>query len=127
MLKRVGKYILEKRFQKGTYGVCYKAKDDKDNKYAIKRIEKDNKEYIQNINNEIYILKAMKSKYSVEFIECIENEEYNYIVMELCDGDLNYLLKKKNGNIDILTIIKIITQLNEAFKLMQEKKKNIEI
>ena len=42
--------------------------------------------------------------------------------MELCDGDLNYLLKEKYGNLDIITIIKIVTQINEAFKLMRNKK-----
>ena len=42
--------------------------------------------------------------------------------MELCDGDLNYFLKKKNGNLDIITIIKIINQLNEVLKLMHSKK-----
>ena len=124
MSKKVGKYILEEKLNRGTYGVCYKARDDKGNKYAIKRIEIDGKDDIVNIKNEINVLKTMKSKYSVEFIECIEKEDYYYIVMELCDGDLNYLLKEKNGNIDILTIIKIISQLNEAFKLMH--KNNIE-
>ena len=108
MSKKVGKYILEEKLNRGTYGVCYKASDDKGNKYAIKKIEIVNVEDIDNITNEINVLKIMKSKYSVEFIECIENEDYYYIVMELCDGDLNYLLKEKNRNIDILTIIKII-------------------
>ena len=71
---------------------------------------------------EINILKIMKCKHSVEFIEYIEEDDYIYIVMELCDGDLNYLLKKMNKKIDIITIVKIIIQLNEVIKLMHEKK-----
>ena len=42
--------------------------------------------------------------------------------MELCDGDLNDLLENKNENLDIITIIKIINQLNEVLKLMHSKK-----
>ena len=36
-----------------------------------------------------------KSKYSVEFIESIKKDDNIYIVMELCDGNLNDLLEKK--------------------------------
>ena len=64
----------------------------------------------------------MKSKYSVEFIESIEKDDNIYIVMELCDGNLNDLLKKKNGYLDKITIFEIIFQLNEVLKLMHSKK-----
>ena len=67
----------------------------------------------------------MISKYSVNVIQTIpedidEIREDNdvYIVMELCDGDLSDLLDMKNGNLDIVTIIKIMNQLNEVLKLM---------
>ena len=122
MSKKIGKYILEEKLSRGTFGVCYKAKDDKNNKYAIKKIEIVNQKETEGIINEINILKIMKSKHSVEFIESIKNEDYFYIIMELCEGDLNYLIKKRNGNIDIVTIIKITNQLNEVFQLMRKKK-----
>ena len=64
----------------------------------------------------------MKSKYSVEFIEYIEKDDNIYIIMELCDGNLNDLLKKKNGYLDKITIFEIIFQLNEVLKLMHSKK-----
>jgi serine/threonine protein kinase len=64
----------------------------------------------------------MKSKHSVEFINGIKDNNYYYIIMELCDGDLNKLLTMKKGNLDIITIIKIVIQINEAFKLMRNKK-----
>ena len=44
--------------------------------------------------------------------------------MELCDGDLKYLLKKMNEmnrKIDMIIIIKIILQLNEVLKLMHNQ------
>ena len=37
----------------------------------------------------------MKSKYSIEFIELIEENDNVYLITELCDGNLNDLLKKK--------------------------------
>jgi serine/threonine protein kinase len=122
MLNSIGKYILEEEINNGSYGICYRAKDEKNNRYAIKKIKKGNNENVSNIINEINILKIMKCKHSVEFIEYIEKDDYIYIVMELCDGDLNYLLKKMNKKIDIITIVKIIIQLNEVIKLMHEKK-----
>ena len=121
MINRIGKYILEKELNNGGYGICYCARDEKNNKYAIKRIKKENKKN-ENIINEINILKIMKSKYSVKFIEYLEEDNYFYIVMELCEGDLNYFLEKMNKKLDINIIIKITKQLNEVFKFMIEKK-----
>ena len=122
MSNRIGRYILEEKISKGGYGICYRARDEENNHYAIKKIEKEYKENVINIKNEINILKVMKSKYSVEYIDSIEDKDYYYIVMELCDGDLNSLVKMKKINMDLITILKIISQLNEVIKLMQEKK-----
>ena len=124
MSNRINKYILEKELNNGAYGICYSAKDEENNKYAIKEINKEDNEN-ESIINEINILKIMKSKYSVEFIEYIEKDDYFYIVMELCDGDLKYLIKKMkemNRKIDINIIIKTVLQLNEVLKLMHDKK-----
>ena len=40
MLNKIGKYILEEKLNKGGYAICYRARDEKNNKYAIKIIEK---------------------------------------------------------------------------------------
>ena len=42
----------------------------------------------------------MKCKHSVEFIEYLVKDNYYYIVMELCEGDLNDLLKKNKDSVD---------------------------
>ena len=119
MSEKIGKYTLEKQIGEGGYDKCYKAKDENNKFYAIKKINIQNKEYIK---KEIEILKIMKSKYSVNFLESIEKDDNIYIVMELCDGNLNDLLGKKNGHLDIVTIIKIMNQLNKVLKLMHSKK-----
>jgi cell cycle serine/threonine-protein kinase CDC5/MSD2 len=113
------KYTLIKIIGEGGFGICYMAKDENNKFYAIKKINIQNKEIVK---KEIEILKIMKSKYSVNFLESIEKDDNIYIVMELCDGDLNDLLENKNENLDIITIIKIINQLNEVLKLMHSKK-----
>ena len=41
MLNRIGKYILEEEIYNGAYGICYKAKDEKNNRYAIKKKKKE--------------------------------------------------------------------------------------
>ena len=122
MSDKIGKYELGDLISKGGFGECYKAKDNNNNLYAIKKILIANKEEEKSIINEINILKAMKSKYSVELIEDFKKDKYYYIVMELCDGDLNDLLENKNENLDIIIIINIINQLNEVLKLMHSKK-----
>ncbi len=116
---KIAEYTLVKTIGKGGCGICYMAKDENNKFYAIKAINIQNKDIV---NKEINILKIMKSKYSVNFIESVENDENIYIVMELCDGDLYDLLNKKFANKDIITIIKIINQLNEVLKLMHSKK-----
>ena len=118
---RVGKYVLMKEVSKGRYGVCYKAKNDRNEYFAIKKIESLGKKNEVEINNEINILRVMKHENSVEFIESFQIDGYFYIVMELCDGDLNYFLKKYNGNISIVIIMKILLQLNKVLELMHKK------
>ncbi len=117
MIKQIDNFILKDNFDENEFGICYKANDN-NNLYAIKKINIQNKEFV---NNEIKILKTMKSKYSIEFIELIEKNDYLYLILELCDGNLNDLLKKKNGNLDITTIFDIIFQLNEVLQLMHSK------
>ena len=97
MSNRIGKYVLLEKLNKGGYGTCYKAKDDENKLYAIKKIEIENEEEIK---NEINLLKVMKCKHSVEFIEYLVKDNYYYIVMELCEGDLNDLLKKNKDSVD---------------------------
>ena len=125
MSEKIGKYTLEKKIGEGGYGICYKAKDEKNNLYAIKKIKVSSYEDKEKVQNEINNLRAMISKYSVNIIESIpkdideiREDSDVYIVMELCDGDLSDLLDMKNGNLDIVTIIKIMNQLNEVLKLM---------
>ncbi len=92
MLKKIGNYALKNKIDENELSICYKANDNHNKLYLIKEINIKNKKYIE---NEIKILKKMNFNYSLEFIELIEKNDYIYLVLELCDCNLNDLLKKK--------------------------------
>ena len=56
-------------------------------------------------------------KYYVDF----KDNDYYYIIMEKCDGDLTDLLKTYNNGLTELLIKNILLQLNKAFKMMKIK------
>jgi hypothetical protein len=64
MLK-IDKYVLKDKIDKNGFGICYNANDNNNKLYAIKEINIQNKNYM----DEIKILKKLNSKYSIEFIE----------------------------------------------------------
>ena len=118
------KYKLEKEIGEGQFGKVYMGRDVLNNcKVAIKRINKkkvDYNEYLKKaLQKEISIMQICKCKYSVELIEKIDSETNYNLVMEICDGDLYDLLRKKNG-FTYNEIKKIIIQLNEVFKIMHK-------
>ena len=120
MLKKIGNYVLKEKIDENEFKICYKANDINNKLYLIKEINIQNKDLVY---SELQILNEMNSKYSIEFIELINNNDYIYMVLELCDGNLNNLLNKKNrnGNCEVTTLIKIIFQFNEVLKLMHSK------
>ena len=65
-------------------------------------------------------MKEIKCDYSVEIYDYYNDDEYYYIVMEKCDGDLFELLKNKKGFSES-EIKTIMLQLNVALKNMYSK------
>jgi len=65
-------------------------------------------------------MKEIKCDYSVEIYDYYNDDNYYYIVMEKCDGDLSDLLENKDGFSEV-EIKNIFLQLNKAFKIMHEK------
>ena len=66
----------------------------------------------------------IKNKYIIELKDNFyDDKNKGYcIVMELCDGDLNEILKKhKTKGLPLNIINKIFYQLNEALKAMRKK------
>ena len=97
--------------------------------YLCKMTEEDMNQYINNFKNEIKFMEIMEgknkeNKNTVKFYEYFNTENEFVIVMELCDGNLTQLFrnKKKGEGLSIDEIYNILIQLNNSFKIMNEKK-----
>ena len=83
----------------GAYGKVYKVQNIKTGEYfAMKEIEKEKFEGIEDkFLNEVEIMKKINTENSVLINEVINNKEFLYIIMDLCEYDLeNYIKRKKN-------------------------------
>ena len=118
------------RIGKGAFGAVFKAKNkDTDELVAIKEVDIDNtnedaENGIKNIINELNNMKicSEKNNYSVEFYEYFNNGKVFAIVMELCDENLAKVLKQRKVGFSPDEIKKILTQLNNTFKIMLDNK-----
>ena len=118
------KYEIQDTIGQGGFGIVLKVKEKTTQKYfAAKCIfirglpEKD----ILGIEKEINLLIQFDCKYSVKYIESFKDDNYYYIILELCDSDLDMEIKRHNGFFSIEKIKKILTQLNDVFTLMKIK------
>ena len=111
---------------KGSFGSVYKCKNVKNEKLdlVIKRID------LKLINvkipeifiyQEINIMKMLNCEHSVKFYESGKTANYYNIVMEYCNGkSLENLIQEKK-TFSVPEIKEILTQLNEVFKIMNNK------
>ena len=110
---------------KGGFGLVYKALDLNTNEnVAIKEIYFEDEEEKSLIINEINLMKNIDSCYSIKLMDNFIDEKFYYIVMELCDDNLNNYVKKNRGKINIELIQKILIQLNDVLRFMKIKKIN---
>ena len=115
-------YTFGKLLGEGTFGKVYEAENN-NNKYVGKIIPKDklsDEKTKKAVEIEIDILRCMnQSENSLKFIDVFEDENYKIIIFELCDCNLEDLIKQNNGLNENLIYI-ILEQLNNAFMLMKE-------
>ena len=105
----------------GAYAHVYKAKNKETGKiYAIKEIVKNDNE--DAVKKEAEKMKELKSNNTVCFIDLIETEFHFYIIMEFCLLNLDDYMKIRNEALSIDEIRELLIQLNNAFKLLNEKK-----
>ena len=130
-------YEILKKIGGGGFGDIYEAKDKNTNeKKALKIIDKDRMKsklmiLKNNINvseylNEITCMKNLEgknqdNKNTVKFYEYFDNEKEFIIVMELCDENLVKHIANR-GPFNKEEIYELLTQLNNSFKNMKEKK-----
>ena len=117
-------YTKFERIGEGSYAKIYKAQNKKTNKYvAIKEIDKTRYNTLTNeIFNETEIMNIIKTENSVNFKDKIDTRDYFYIIMDLCITNLEDYIKSRENEITINEIKEVLIQLNNVFKIMNNKK-----
>ena len=111
---------------RGSFGDVYICKNlnDETLKLVIKRINL-NKINVKipeiYIYQEINVMKMLNCNHSVKFYDSGRTLNYYNIVMEYCNGKSLDNLSKEKGKFSLFEIKEILTQLNEVFKIMNNK------
>ena len=116
------RYTINKSLGEGGFGSVSLGYDKINNReVVIKKILKSKTEE-KYFNREIKDMQEMKNcKFACEYYDHYSDNDYYYIVMEKCDGDLLNLLEEKKSGFSESMNKKILLQLNEAFKIMRIK------
>jgi len=89
------KYIKCERTGFGAYGDVYKIKNKNNGYYyALKEIDKEkcNKSK-ESLLSEVEIMNKIKNENSIDIKEIIDTKNYLYIIMELCECNLEQYVK----------------------------------
>ena len=127
-MSQIEKYCINyKNFERigiGRYSNIYKAQNKNSGKYvAIKEIDKSKYESLINEKfNEKKIIYIINSENSIQFKSKIDSKDYFYIIMDLCIYNLEDYIKRRENDITINEIKEVLNQLNNVFKIMNEKK-----
>ena len=90
--------------------------DENNNKYAIKKIYKKNDpKYINLVKKEIEVMEKLDHKNIVKLYDKIDTEKHIFLIMELCDNDLNSYIKNNTLSEDIIK--DIMKQLIESIEI----------
>jgi len=90
--KIIGDWKMTHILGKGSYGVVRYAHhvDDYNEKRAIKIIKRGNVSDMSRLDTEIQAMQMLKHKNVVQLYEVLEDDEYVYLVIELCGGGSLY-------------------------------------
>ena len=120
----IKKYCFSKNdiIGKGGFGYVYKALNIETNEnVAIKEIYFENEEEKSLIINEINLMNIIDSFYSIKLKDNFIDGKFFYIVIELCNDNLDNYIKIK-GKLKIDVIQKILIELNDVLRIMKIKK-----
>ena len=109
----------------GGFSKVYRYRGDIENK-AVKKIIADPKYYskaltaVDSIKREVYGMKKIKCENSLKVYAVYQNKEQNifFILMELCDGNIEKYIRDRGYPLNIDEILILLTQLNKAFHLL---------
>ena len=109
----------------GGFSKVYRYRGDIENK-AVKKIIADPKYYsksltaVDSIKREVYGMKKIKCENSLKVHAVYQNKDQNifFILMELCDGNIEKFIRDRGYPLNIDEILILLTQLNKAFHLL---------
>ena len=112
----------------GGFSKVYRYRGDLNNK-AVKKIVADPKYYSKvltaedSIKREIYGMSKINCSNSLKVYAVYQNvsKDNFYILMELCDGNIDDYIKTRGYPLNIYEIIILLFQLNKAFYLLDKK------
>ncbi len=118
----INDYKEEKLIGKGTFGTIYSGIETKTGKkVAIKYMHK--KYLYENVNyllkaykKEVEIMKLCECENYIKFICDFQDDQFVYIIMELCYKDLLCYLYERKTTFTVDEIRETFLQLNKAFK-----------
>ena len=102
-------------------GNVFKAKNKENGNYvAIKRINKLKFENENKYLSKIKIMNELKLENSISIIEILNDNNYCYIIMELCLLNLNEYMKIRKKGLSIEELKDLLFELNKILKKMNE-------
>ena len=109
----------------GIYGNIYKVKNKKNGfYYAIQEIDKQKiNQTIDILKREIEIMNKIKKENIVNIKEVIDSNKFIYVVMDLCECNLEEYIKRREKQISINEIKNVLIQINNILKLIPKEKK----
>ena len=107
----------------GNFGDIYKAKNKKTgNLVAIKNVNKlKHQKSLSSLLRETEIMNKIKSENTVCIKETIDTKDNIYIIMDLCECNLEEYVKRRENPISIKEIKEVLLQLNNVFKIFKNE------
>ena len=105
----------------GGFSKVYRFRKEKGK--AVKKIMLDPMIYsakltiVDSVKREVFGMVKCECKHAIKLYEVLQNpaEDAFYLVMELCEGNLEHLMKKLGRPLNTLEVKEILNQLNEVF------------
>ena len=105
------------------FGTVYKGRRKKDNKIvSIKEYNRYQEGAIETYEKDVKYMEELKSDYTIKKIDVKQTNDYSYIIREYCYGSLEEFIKSHDDGMKPFEIQKILNQLIEPFKKLNEKK-----
>ena len=116
------KYENLKKIYSNSYKIIYEGLNRHTNNLVIIKEINKNKKYSKHYKEEGTLLKSLNSDNIVSLIEEIETEDKYYLIMEKCMINLDDYLKMRIDPLSTDEIREILTQMNNALKIIKKKK-----